>query len=90
MLRLRRLAKLKELGIIGKDVIPHEVVGYDSVTAKNPEWEEMTDFERQKSARSMECFAGMVDNIDQNLGKIMAYLEKIGEVDSGSVMRGHC
>ncbi|KIY01124.1 uncharacterized protein Z520_02676 [Fonsecaea multimorphosa CBS 102226] len=77
-LRLRRLERLKHLGLVPKNVKPHEVV----TPLGNPEWEEMTEYERKCSARSMECFAGMVDNIDQNVGKIVEYLKKIGEFEN--------
>lgn len=77
-LRLQRLAKLQELGLVPRDVKPHDVV----TGPMNPEWDEMTDYERQCSARAMECFAGMVDNIDQNVGKMVEYLKETGEFDS--------
>ena len=83
-MRERRLAKLKQLGIIKKDVVPHEVIGEGAKGHHFPDWQEMSEFEREKSARAMECFAGMVDCIDQNVGKIKDYLEKIGELDSES------
>lgn len=61
-----------------KDVRPHDVV----VGPMNTEWDAMTDYERQCSARAMECFAGMVDNIDQNVGKMVQYLKETGEFES--------
>lgn len=42
----------------------------------------MTEHERKLSARAMETFAGMVENMDDNIGKILDYLEKIGEGDN--------
>ena len=81
-LRERRLARSKELGIIGKDVVPHPVIPESNPGVHYPDWDEMGEFERAKSARAMECFAGMVDCIDQNVGKIKQYLDKIGELDS--------
>ena len=81
-LRARRLAKMKQLGIIGKDVIPHEE--YTSLADGRPyiQWEQMSAEQKAKSARAMETYAGMVDCIDRNVGKVMDYLEKIGEADS--------
>lgn len=66
------------MGLIPEDVVPHEVVA----GPMNLEWEEMTPYERKCSARAMQCFAGMVDNIDQNVGKIVQYLKRSGEFDS--------
>ncbi|KAI1813443.1 alkaline-phosphatase-like protein [Poronia punctata] len=76
-LRQKRLQRLKELGMIPKNVEPHPVVA-DEVK----EWSEMSDFERANSCRAMECFAGMVEAIDVNVGKITKYLEEIGELDN--------
>ena len=77
-LRLKRLARLEELGLVPKGVEPHEVV----VEPMHKEWKAMTDYERKCSARAMECFAGMVDNIDQNVGKIVEYLKRKGDFES--------
>ena len=45
-------------------------------------WDNLSDDERQIFARYMEIFAGMVDNIDQNLGRLRAHLEAMGEWDN--------
>ena len=75
-LRLRRLKGLQDKGLVAENVKPHDVV------AKTPEWEDMTPEERKMSSRSMEVFAGMVDRIDQEVGKVLRYLEEIGEKDN--------
>ncbi|KAF5373747.1 hypothetical protein D9758_000708 [Tetrapyrgos nigripes] len=77
VLRQKRLVKLKELGLIPSDAVPHDVVAPEV-----SEWEEMTDEERKMSARAMETFAGMVDNMDENIGKVLDYLKEIGEYDN--------
>lgn len=46
----------------------------------------MSDIERERSARAMRCFAGMVDNMDQNIGKVMDYLQSTGELDNTVVL----
>lgn len=79
-LRLKRLENMKKLGLVPQDVKPHDVVVANHPV--NSEWNDMTEYERQCSARAMECFAGMVDNIDQNVGKIVGYLKEIGQFDS--------
>jgi arylsulfatase len=73
------LAKLKEMGFFDKDVKPHDVI-VDST----PEWESQTEEERALSARAMECYAGMVEGIDRNCGKVIDYLKSTGEYDSVS------
>lgn len=76
-LREKRLAKLKEMGFFEKDVKAHEVI-VDST----PEWESQNQEERELSARAMECYAGMVEGIDRNCGKVIDYLKGTGEYDS--------
>lgn len=76
-LRQKRLQRLKDLGMVAQDVEPHPVVA-DEVK----EWNELSDMERANSCRAMECFAGMVEAIDVNVGKITKYLEEIGELDN--------
>lgn len=77
-LRLKRLAALQKLGIIDRDIKPHEVVAPEAIK----KWADMDAYERKASARAMECFAGMVDSMDQNVGKIVDYLKSIGEFDN--------
>ena len=45
-------------------------------------WDELTDAEHELYARHMEVFAGMVDRIDQNVGRLMEALDEIGELDN--------
>ena len=53
------------MGLVPGDVKPHPVVAEDS-----PEWADMSPEQRAKSARAMECFAGMVECVDFNVGKV--------------------
>ncbi|KAJ7176078.1 alkaline-phosphatase-like protein [Mycena crocata] len=76
-LRLARLKKLQELGLVPEGVKAHEVVA-DEVKA----WEELTPDEKAKSARAMEVFAGMVECIDANVGKVCDWLEESGEMEN--------
>lgn len=76
-LREKRLQRLKDLGMIPQDVTPHPVVA-DEVK----KWDDMSDFEKKMSSRAMECFAGMVSCIDHNVGRVIAHLESIGELDN--------
>ena len=80
MLRQCRLAKLIELDFIKADVKPHQVV------ADTTEWSEMNAEERSLSARAMEIYAGMVDRIDQAVGKVIDLLKETGEYDNTVIM----
>lgn len=82
-LRLQRLQNLKKLGLVPQDVVPHKVVTSEGEPAA---WNDMSDLERAKSARSMEAFAGMVDRMDENIGRVMDYLKSIGEYDNTYIL----
>ena len=75
-LRERRLESLKKTGIIPqKAVLPpvHETV---------KPWNSLSENEKMKEARKMELYAGMVDNLDYNIGRLITYLKEIGEYDN--------
>lgn len=80
-LRQRRLDALIARGLVPADVQPAPMVG-EAVKA----WEDMNDHEKAHSARRMETYAAMVDLIDQNLTRVITYLEKSGELDNTFVM----
>ena len=75
-LKERRLASLKNAGMIPKDALlppNHENV---------KSWNSLTLDEKKKEARKMELYAGMVDNLDYNIGRIIQYLKDIGEYEN--------
>ena len=76
MLRLRRLEQLQKLGLVPKDIQPAPVF------AATQGWGDMTSDERAASARKMEIYAAMVDQIDAHLGRLLAQLESTGELDN--------
>jgi arylsulfatase len=80
VLREKRLAALKKLGLCPPDVVPHPVV------ADTPRWDEMSAGERAVSARMMEVYAGMVDRMDWNIGRVTAYLKETGDLDNTFVI----
>ena len=79
VLRLRRLERLKALGMMDRNVVPHEIV---TAPREQGEWSTMTADEQVKSARSMEAYAGMVDRMDENIGRVLDYLKSTGEYDN--------
>jgi arylsulfatase len=70
---------LVELGIIDEGVVPHKV---ETSNLGADEWEDLTPEQMQLSSRAMETYAGMVDSIDINVGKVVEYLKKTGEYDN--------
>ena len=82
-LRERRLRKLAELGIVDESVIPHEV---ETTTMGVGEWDSLTQDEKKLSSGAMEAYAGMVDSVDANVGRIVDYLKRSGEYDNTMIV----
>ncbi|MDR9366389.1 MAG: arylsulfatase [Balneolaceae bacterium] len=50
------------------------------------EWEALDDSTKADQVRRMQVYAAMIDRMDQNIGKILQYLEKRGELDNTLLM----
>jgi len=75
VLRTKRFNKLKEIGLIQKEAIlpaPHPSV---------KPWDSLSKDEKKKESRKMELYAGMVDNLDYNIGKLIEYLKSTDQYD---------
>ena len=83
-LRAERFARQLELGVIqegtrlpprnserGNDVLP---------------WDELPPEQQELFARYMAVYAGMVDNVDQQFGRLVATLDALGELDNTIVL----
>src|SRR5690606_21579444 len=70
-----RLERARALGLV-----PADFAGIPPV-AGQPRWEELSDEERRIEARKMEIYAAMVSDLDEYVGRLIAYLESIGELD---------
>ncbi len=53
---------------------------YPRSTPTFRDWGKLTPSERKEEARRMAVYAAMIDQIDQNLGRLIAYLERSGEL----------
>lgn len=74
--REQRLAKQKALGIVPPNT---DLAGH------NPQvqpWDKLTPEQQQMYARFQENFAGFVDNLDQQVGKLTDYLRETGQLDN--------
>ena len=79
-LREERLARLKQLGLISPDVQAYPI------TSKTRDWQELSEQERQLSARAMEVYAAMVERMDWNIGRVVDYLKQRGQFDNTLVL----
>lgn len=81
-LRERRLERQHELGLLPDDVEAHPVVVEEGVK----EWAAMTPEEKTWSARTMEVYSGMVDRMDENIGRVFQQIKDAGEWDNTFVL----
>jgi arylsulfatase len=51
-----------------------------------PDWSELSEADRHLYARYQEVYAAMVDNIDQNLGRLLDTVNALGELDNTIVV----
>lgn len=48
----------------------------------NKKWDSLTTLEKKAQARYMEIYAGMVENLDHNIGLLIQHLKDIGEYEN--------
>lgn len=80
-LRQQRLARMKQLGLV-----PADVEANTPMAGGLPSWEQLSDEQRQREARSMEVYAAMVDNMDHHIGRMLDYLRQTGQLDNTFVL----
>ncbi|MGF6934188.1 arylsulfatase A-like enzyme [Paraburkholderia sp. UCT70] len=52
----------------------------------NKKWDSLSPAEKKAQARYMEIYAGMVENLDHNIGLLIQHLKDIGEYDNTLIM----
>lgn len=79
-IRQERFKKQKEIGILPADTElsprPPEVVAWNELSAEDQQWE----------AERMAAFAGMVDCVDQNIGRLVDHLTEQKLIDNTIIM----
>jgi arylsulfatase len=75
-LAAQRAGRLRELGLLGESQIPRP----------RPEWvlawDELTTEQQAARSRDMEVYAGMIDYMDQSIGRVLHFLREIDEYDN--------
>ena len=74
VMREKRRIAAEEAGIIPEGT-------QSIVTPGTLEWGSLTEEQRAHHARRMEVYAGMVDAMDMHIGRLMDYLQSIGEYE---------
>ncbi len=94
-MREARYARMLEMGVIDGNVkltplseVPKNWVNVQTGWAdkKNPAWDTIDADRRADLARRMAIFAAMVDRMDQNIGRVIADLEKNGDLDNTLIL----
>ena len=74
-IRAKRYARQVELGLLPAGLTLPPI-------AAAPPWDSLSDEDRRMYAKRMTVYAGMLENVDVNFGRLTAYLEEIGEADN--------
>jgi arylsulfatase A-like enzyme len=78
--REKVFAKQKELGIVPQNTV---------LSRHDPDvqdWSKLSDGERKLYARMMEVFAGFLEHTDHHIGRLIDFLDGIGELDNTLIM----
>ncbi|VWX53493.1 arylsulfatase [Novosphingobium sp. 9U] len=75
VLRAERLERQKRLGLAPLDQTPHPL-------EKVKPWASLSAEEKAIESRKMEVYAAMVDQMDQNVGRVIAELKRRGTYDN--------
>ena len=74
-LRKQRQQAVKELGLVPKDAKMMDV-------ATTQDWNALSEEDKKYHSKSMAVYAGMVDSMDANIGRLVQHLKDIGEYDN--------
>ena len=79
-LREETFARQKELGVIPADA------GLTSRAEAFPAWDDVPDNLKAFYVRQMEVYAGFSENADYNVGRVIAAIEDLGELDDTLIL----
>lgn len=74
-----RIERLRELGLFSADFEPYPDEGLT-------DWASLTDEERAYEARRMQIYAAMVDIMDEEIGRVLDYLDERGITEDTFVL----
>ncbi|MFD2246459.1 arylsulfatase [Pontibacter ruber] len=78
--REKVFARQKELGVVPENAV---------LSPRDPDvqaWDSLGEDERKLYARMMEVFAGFLEHTDHHIGRLINFLEQIGELDNTLIM----
>ncbi|WP_225444221.1 arylsulfatase [Echinicola arenosa] len=77
-LRAERYANMKALGLINEE--------WPLSPQDSKDWESLSEEKKEEMALRMAIYAAQVDRMDQNIGKLVDYLESKGELDNTLIL----
>ncbi len=90
VIRTRRLARMKELGIVPDSTKLSPRSDYwdygEANTGVNPDWNDVPDDRKSDLARRMAIYAAMIDCLDRNVGLVIDDLRAAGELNDTLVV----
>lgn len=87
VIRERRIARLKQLGLITVAMKPSTGVPGPAEGGTGPKrWSELSADERAREARLMEIYAAMVTNLDAHIGRLVEHLKRSGDYDDTLIL----
>ena len=79
-IRGQRYDRLRALGLIDSTTV---------LTEKNPSeitWNDLTDTQQSEEAHLMAVYAAMVDRLDQNIGRLLSFLEETDRLENTVIL----
>ncbi len=76
VLKERRAERARQLGVVSDDA--RTPARYTTVDA----WDTLSKEHQELNARAMEVYAGMVTNMDYHFGRVVSFLQDIGEYEN--------
>lgn len=82
VIRENRIAQQKKLGIIPADFKPAIPLDTQNTPQQYGKWSELSASQKALEARRMEVYAGMVENLDDNVGRVIQYLKSTKQYEN--------
>ncbi|GGO76477.1 arylsulfatase [Marinobacterium nitratireducens] len=77
--RSARIERMKSLGLIPEGFASAQPL---PANPKLPGWDQLSPEQKRYEARRMEIYAAMVDNLDDNIGRLLDYLRESGQYEN--------
>mgnify|MGYP001183271126 FL=1 len=74
------LRTARSQGLADAGILPERLQGLPMPTT--PDWRSLTPEQQAFEARGMAVYAGMVDAMDHHIGRLVAHIDSIGELDN--------